>query len=189
MAAPSLDDLPASFELYLRASNKSRRTIETYREALDGFTALVFRLRVLIPKNARRFGEEMPAAVNVERVLHSIQNTRVACHDISDRIHGCPAVVVVIPRVGIASFEPKQGSDLGIEHNCTVVPLVVPGNALERRECVARSQHVRLLADDKRVPDPDLNPRAERMRKPGVEYVRVIPLIGAAADRIIEVLT
>ena len=39
MAAPSLDDLPASFELYLRASNKSRRTIETYREALDGFTA------------------------------------------------------------------------------------------------------------------------------------------------------
>jgi site-specific recombinase XerD len=39
MAAPSLDDLPASFELYLRASNKSRRTINTYREALDGFTA------------------------------------------------------------------------------------------------------------------------------------------------------
>jgi site-specific recombinase XerD len=39
MAAPSLDDLPASFELYLRASNKSRRTIETYREALDGFAA------------------------------------------------------------------------------------------------------------------------------------------------------
>jgi site-specific recombinase XerD len=39
MAAPSLDDLPASFELYLRASNKSRRTIDTYREALDGFTA------------------------------------------------------------------------------------------------------------------------------------------------------
>jgi hypothetical protein len=39
MAAPSLDDLPASFELYLRATNKSRRTIETYREALDGFTA------------------------------------------------------------------------------------------------------------------------------------------------------
>jgi Phage integrase, N-terminal SAM-like domain len=39
MAAPSLDDLPASFELYLRASNKSRRTIETYREALDGFIA------------------------------------------------------------------------------------------------------------------------------------------------------
>jgi site-specific recombinase XerD len=38
MAAPSLDDLPASFELYLRATNKSRRTIETYREALDGFT-------------------------------------------------------------------------------------------------------------------------------------------------------
>jgi len=39
MAAPSLEDLPASFELYLRATNKSRRTIETYREALDGFTA------------------------------------------------------------------------------------------------------------------------------------------------------
>jgi hypothetical protein len=39
MAAPSLDDLPASFELYLRASSKSPRTIETYREALDGFTA------------------------------------------------------------------------------------------------------------------------------------------------------
>jgi site-specific recombinase XerD len=39
MAAPSVDDLAASFELYLRAGNKSRRTIETYREALDGFCA------------------------------------------------------------------------------------------------------------------------------------------------------
>jgi site-specific recombinase XerD len=39
MAALSVDDLAGSFELYLRAGNKSRRTIETYREALDGFTA------------------------------------------------------------------------------------------------------------------------------------------------------
>jgi hypothetical protein len=39
MAGPSVDDLAGSFELYLRAGNKSRRTIETYREALDGFSA------------------------------------------------------------------------------------------------------------------------------------------------------
>ena len=34
MAAPSVDDLARSFERYLRAGNKSPRTIETYLEAL-----------------------------------------------------------------------------------------------------------------------------------------------------------
>ncbi len=39
MAAPSVDDLARSFERYLRAGNKSRRTIETYLEAVRGFAA------------------------------------------------------------------------------------------------------------------------------------------------------
>jgi site-specific recombinase XerD len=39
MAAPRLDDLARSFERYLRAGNKSPRTIETYLEALAGFSA------------------------------------------------------------------------------------------------------------------------------------------------------
>jgi site-specific recombinase XerD len=38
MAAPSVDDLGRSFERYLRAGNKSPRTIETYLEAVAGFT-------------------------------------------------------------------------------------------------------------------------------------------------------
>jgi site-specific recombinase XerD len=38
MAAPSVDDLARSFERYLRAGNKSPRTIETYLEAVGGFT-------------------------------------------------------------------------------------------------------------------------------------------------------
>ncbi len=38
MAAPSVDDLARSFERHLRAGNKSPRTIETYLEALAGFT-------------------------------------------------------------------------------------------------------------------------------------------------------
>jgi hypothetical protein len=37
MAAPSLDDLARSFERYLRAGNKSPRTIETDLEAVRGF--------------------------------------------------------------------------------------------------------------------------------------------------------
>jgi hypothetical protein len=37
MAAPSVDDLARSFERYLRAGNKSPRTIETYLEAVRGF--------------------------------------------------------------------------------------------------------------------------------------------------------
>jgi site-specific recombinase XerD len=37
MAAPSVDDLARSFERYLRAGNKSPRTIETYLEAVGGF--------------------------------------------------------------------------------------------------------------------------------------------------------
>jgi integrase/recombinase XerD len=39
MAASSVDDLARSFERYLRASNKSPRTIETYLEAVNGFGA------------------------------------------------------------------------------------------------------------------------------------------------------
>jgi site-specific recombinase XerD len=39
MAAPSVDDLGRSFERYLRAGNKSPRTIETYLEAVGGFAA------------------------------------------------------------------------------------------------------------------------------------------------------
>jgi site-specific recombinase XerD len=39
MAAPSVDDLARSFERYLRAGNKSPRTIETYLEAVNGFDA------------------------------------------------------------------------------------------------------------------------------------------------------
>jgi site-specific recombinase XerD len=39
MAAPSVDDLARSFERYLRAGNKSPRTIETYLEAVRGFSA------------------------------------------------------------------------------------------------------------------------------------------------------
>jgi site-specific recombinase XerD len=39
MAAPSVDDLGRSFERYLRAGNKSPRTIETYLEAVRGFAA------------------------------------------------------------------------------------------------------------------------------------------------------
>jgi hypothetical protein len=38
MAAPSVDDLARSFERYLRAGNKSPRTIETYLEAVRGFS-------------------------------------------------------------------------------------------------------------------------------------------------------
>jgi hypothetical protein len=38
MAAPSVDDLARSFERYLRAGHKSPRTIETYLEAVGGFT-------------------------------------------------------------------------------------------------------------------------------------------------------
>jgi hypothetical protein len=41
MAAPSVDDLARSFERYLRAGNKSPRTIETYLEAVAGFTGLL----------------------------------------------------------------------------------------------------------------------------------------------------
>jgi hypothetical protein len=39
MAAPSVDDLARPFERYLRAGNKSPRTIETYLEADRGFAA------------------------------------------------------------------------------------------------------------------------------------------------------
>jgi Phage integrase family len=39
MAAPSVADLARSFERYLRAGNKSPRTIETYLEAVGGFAA------------------------------------------------------------------------------------------------------------------------------------------------------
>jgi hypothetical protein len=39
MAAPSVDDLARSFERYLRAGNKSPRTIETDLEAVRGFAA------------------------------------------------------------------------------------------------------------------------------------------------------
>jgi site-specific recombinase XerD len=39
MAAPRVDDLARSFERYLRAGNKSPRTVETYLEALAGFSA------------------------------------------------------------------------------------------------------------------------------------------------------
>jgi hypothetical protein len=39
MAAPSVDDLARWFEPYLRAGNKSPRTIKTYLEAVGGFTA------------------------------------------------------------------------------------------------------------------------------------------------------
>jgi site-specific recombinase XerD len=38
MAAPSVDDLARSFERYLRAGNKSPRTIETYLEAVAGLS-------------------------------------------------------------------------------------------------------------------------------------------------------
>jgi site-specific recombinase XerD len=41
MAAPSVDDLARSFERYLRAGNKSPRTIETYLEAVAGFTGFL----------------------------------------------------------------------------------------------------------------------------------------------------
>jgi hypothetical protein len=40
MAAPSVDDLGRSFERYLRAGNKSPRTIETHLEAVAGLTGL-----------------------------------------------------------------------------------------------------------------------------------------------------
>jgi hypothetical protein len=40
MAAPSVDDLARSFERYLRAGNKSHRTIETDLEAARGFAHL-----------------------------------------------------------------------------------------------------------------------------------------------------
>jgi hypothetical protein len=36
MAAPSVDDLARSFERYLRAGNKSPRTIETYLKRSAG---------------------------------------------------------------------------------------------------------------------------------------------------------
>ena len=39
MAAPSVDDLARSFERYLRAGNKSLRTIETDLEVVRGFAA------------------------------------------------------------------------------------------------------------------------------------------------------
>jgi site-specific recombinase XerD len=39
MAAPSVDDLGRSLERYLRAGNKSPRTIETDLEAVRGFAA------------------------------------------------------------------------------------------------------------------------------------------------------
>jgi hypothetical protein len=39
MAAPSVDDLGRSFERYLRAANRSPRTIETDLEAVRGFAA------------------------------------------------------------------------------------------------------------------------------------------------------
>jgi site-specific recombinase XerD len=39
MAAPRVDDLARSFERYLRAGNKSPRTIETYLESVRGFAA------------------------------------------------------------------------------------------------------------------------------------------------------
>src|SRR6266498_2638309 len=39
MAVPSVDDLARSFERYLRAGNKSPRTIETYLESVNGFDA------------------------------------------------------------------------------------------------------------------------------------------------------
>jgi hypothetical protein len=41
MAAPSVDDLARSFERYLRAGNRSPRTIETYLEAMAGFSGYV----------------------------------------------------------------------------------------------------------------------------------------------------
>jgi site-specific recombinase XerD len=41
MAAPSVDDLGRSFERYLRAGNKSPRTIESYLEAVAGFTGFL----------------------------------------------------------------------------------------------------------------------------------------------------
>jgi hypothetical protein len=48
MAAPSVDDLARSFERYLRAGNKSPRTIETYLEAVRGFAAHLGRVSKVI---------------------------------------------------------------------------------------------------------------------------------------------
>ena len=41
MAAPSVDDLARSFERYLRAGNKSPRTVETYLEDVETWIALL----------------------------------------------------------------------------------------------------------------------------------------------------
>jgi site-specific recombinase XerD len=54
MAAPSVDDLARSFERYLRAGNKSPRTIETYLEAVVGFSGYLAATSKLALDQARR---------------------------------------------------------------------------------------------------------------------------------------
>jgi hypothetical protein len=63
MAAPSVDDLARSFERYLRAGNKSPRTIETYLEALGGFAAYLAATSVRLLDRARREDVEAWVAV------------------------------------------------------------------------------------------------------------------------------
>jgi site-specific recombinase XerD len=67
MAAPSVDDLARSFERYLRAGNKSPRTIETYLEAVRGFAAHLAATSGRSLEQARREDVEGWIAVLLER--------------------------------------------------------------------------------------------------------------------------
>jgi site-specific recombinase XerD len=76
MAAPSVDDLACSFERYLRAGNKSPRTIETYLEALGGFAAYLAATSGRPLDRARREDVEAWIAVLLERWKPSTAHNR-----------------------------------------------------------------------------------------------------------------
>jgi site-specific recombinase XerD len=76
MAAPSVDDLARSFERYLRAGNRSPRTIETYLEALGGFATYLAATSGRSLDRARREDVEAWIAVLLERWKPSTAHNR-----------------------------------------------------------------------------------------------------------------
>jgi site-specific recombinase XerD len=76
MAAPSVDDLGRSFERYLRAGNKSPGTIETYLEAVAGFTGFLSATSRRSLDEARREDVEAWIGALIERWKPSTAHNR-----------------------------------------------------------------------------------------------------------------
>jgi site-specific recombinase XerD len=154
MAAPSVDDLARSFERYLRAGNKSPRTIETYLEAVAGFTGFLSATSRRSLDQARREDVEAwiggllerwkPAtAHNRYRSLHAFFKWAVAEGDLqASPMDGMKPPNLPEQPVGVIRAEQlvrllktSEGRDFTSRRDTAIILLLVD-TGMRRAECV-----------------------------------------------------